>query len=288
MTVLAQLASDLAAEAEAITSMLAGRPDDDWNLPTPADGWLVRDQIAHLAYFDETALMAVVNPDQFRSDAAVLMSEGMGFPDRLVVEHRGLPIAELRSWFSRARLDLIGGTRDGDPKQRVSWYGPSMSLASCLTARLMETWAHGQDIADALGIVRGPSSSLRHVAHIGIGARAYSFAARGLLIPEVPIRVEVAGPDGATWTWGPPEAADRVTGSALEFCLVVTQRRHRHETDLEITGAAAEEWISIAQAFAGPPGPGRPAPPGNGLEDPTRSGVRSGLFDAAETGPGKR
>jgi uncharacterized protein (TIGR03084 family) len=171
-----------------------------------------------------------------------------------------MPVADLHAWFRRARLDLITQTGERDPKERVPWYGPSMSLASCITARIMETWAHGQDIADALDITREPSMRLKHVAHIGVGARAYSFMVRQLDVPEAPIHVELAAPDGTLWTWGPEDAADRVTGDALDFCLLVTQRRHRDETKLEITGPAANAWMSIAQAFAGAAGPGRPAP----------------------------
>jgi uncharacterized protein (TIGR03084 family) len=121
----------------------------------------------------------------------------------------------------------------------------------------METWAHGQDIADALGVVRSPTDRLRHVAHIGVGARAFSFAAHGRSTPETPVRVELLAPGGETWTWGPPDAGDRVTGPAQDFCLVVTQRRHLDDSALLIEGPVAADWMSIAQAFAGPPGPGR-------------------------------
>jgi uncharacterized protein (TIGR03084 family) len=132
-----------------------------------------------------------------------------------------------------------------------------MSVASSLTARIMETWAHGQDIADAVGVRREPTDRLRHVAHIGVGARPFSYAANKQPVPAQPVRVELIAPSGATWTWGPADAADRVTGPALDFCLVVTQRRHRSDTAVEAAGAAADEWLSIAQSFAGPPGAGR-------------------------------
>jgi len=141
----------------------------------------------------------------------------------------------------------------------VPWYGPPMSAASALTARIMETWAHGQDVADALGAVREPTARLRHVAHIGIGARAYSYLVNGKQPPEAPIRVELAAPDGDTWGWGPEDAVDRVGGPALDFCLVVTQRRHLADTMLQVSGPVATEWMSFAQAYAGPAGPGRAA-----------------------------
>ncbi|HVE27172.1 MAG TPA: TIGR03084 family metal-binding protein [Sporichthya sp.] len=257
---MSDLVTDLAAETEVLEQMLAGRPDSDWELPTPAEGWLIRDQISHLAFFDEAATLSVVDPDRFRALAKEHIAAGMDFPDRLVLEHRALPIADLHAWFRRARLALITEAGERDPKERVPWYGPAMSLASSVTARIMETWAHGQDVADALGITREPSMRLRHIAHIGVGARAYSFAVRQLDVPQEPIHVELVAPDGTRWTWGPEDAADRITGDALDFCLLVTQRRHRDETRLDITGPAAEAWMSIAQAFAGAAGPGRPAP----------------------------
>jgi uncharacterized protein (TIGR03084 family) len=147
--------------------------------------------------------------------------------------------------------------RSLDPKQRIPWYGPAMSATSKVTARLMETWAHGQDIADALGVTRPATDRLRHVAHIGVGARPFSYLARGLEAPKVPVRVELRAPSGELWTWGPAEAGDVVRGPALDFCLVITQRRNRADGDLTATGPMADEWLSIGQAFAGPPGPGR-------------------------------
>ena len=122
----------------------------------------------------------------------------------------------------------------------------------------METWAHGQDVADALGVTREPSARLRHVAHIGVGARAFSYAANSRELPDAPIRVELTAPDGDLWAWGPEDAADRVTGPALDFCFRVTRRRHRADLALQATGADAEQWLDVAQAFAGPPGEERP------------------------------
>ena len=128
------------------------------------------------------------------------------------------------------------------------------------TARLMETWAHGQDVADALGVDRPATARLRNVAHIGVRTRDFAYAIRGLTPPAEPFRVELTAPDGSAWTWGPDDAAQRVNGPALDFCLLVTQRRHRDELALRATGPDADTWLEIAQAFAGAPGPGRPKP----------------------------
>jgi uncharacterized protein (TIGR03084 family) len=129
----------------------------------------------------------------------------------------------------------------------------------------METWAHGQDIADALGVPRKPTTRLLHIADLGVRTLPFSFRLRGRATPVVSVRVELDGPDGSTWAWGPADASDTVSGSALDFCLVVTQRRHVHDTGLRVAGPVAAEWMSIAQAFAGAPGPGRP--PGEFTEE---------------------
>ena len=132
-----------------------------------------------------------------------------------------------------------------------------MSVASALTARIMETWAHGQDVADGLGETMTPSARLRHVAFLGYRSLPNSYRSRGLEVPEASVRVELDGTDGERWAFGPEAATDRVHGPAVDFCLVVTQRRHLDDTDLVCDGPVASEWMAIAQAFAGPPGPGR-------------------------------
>ena len=158
----------------------------------------------------------------------------------------------------RRRLIDVASTLD--PSTRVPWYGPAMAARSFITARLMETWAHGQDVADALGGVRQPSARLRHVAHLGVRARPFSYAIHNMALPAVDVAVRLSGPDGELWEWSVPDggtAENTVSGPALDFCLVVTQRRHLADTRLNVVGEAAAEWIAIAQTFAGAPGVGR-------------------------------
>lgn len=132
-----------------------------------------------------------------------------------------------------------------------------MSVASMATGRLMETWAHGQDVADTLGVARTPGDRLRHVARIGVRARDFAFGVRGLTPPAAEFRVELRSPGGELWTYGPEDAPQRVTGPALDFCLLVTQRAHRADLAVRADGPDADRWLDIAQAFAGPPGQGR-------------------------------
>lgn len=165
--------------------------------------------------------------------------------------------AELLAWWRDERAAFHAAFAVLDPKAKVPWYGPPMSVTSKVTARLMETWAHGQDVADALGVRREPTDRLRHVAHIAVRARGYAYAVRGRELPDGDVRVELAAPSGATWTWGSETAPERISGPALDFCLVMTQRRHFSDTRLVAEGPLAAEWLAIGQAFAGPPGTGR-------------------------------
>ena len=251
------LIDDLTAETAALRAIIGPLPAAAWQQDTPASGWTVSDQVSHLAHFDEAAISAATEPEAFEADLAQRLAAGSLEPDAIARQYRDLGPDALRDWFAEARARLVSVFAGLDPAQRVPWYGPPMSVASALTARLMETWAHGQDIADAVGVFREPTARLRHVAHIGVGARPYSFVANGLPPPAAPVRVELTGPAGEAWTWGPADATDLVTGPALDFCLLVTRRRHRNDTAVEATGAGARQWLAIAQAFAGPPGAGR-------------------------------
>jgi uncharacterized protein (TIGR03084 family) len=251
------LTADLAAETADLTALLAGLAPPQWDLPTPADGWAVRDQVSHLAYFDETAALSATDPERFRREAAAMMSLGDDFTESVARAHRQDAPASLLAWFGRARAGYLRVFAALDPSLRLPWYGPPMSAASSVTARLMETWAHGQDIADALAVTRRPTARLRHVAHLGVVTREFAFRLRGIPVPAAPVRVELAAPDGTVWSWGAPDAPDRVEAGALDFCLLVTQRRHRDDVRVAARGEGAATWLAIAQAFAGPPGPGR-------------------------------
>ena len=255
---MAALAADLAAESVVTRALVAGLDEAGWHTPTPAAGWDIADQISHLAYFDEVTVQSALDPEQFKDELAEAEASGGINPDTIAARFRDRSGAQLLAWFDTARTELLNTFKSLDPRARLPWFGPAMSAASSLTARIMETWAHTQDIADALGVTREPTDRLRHVAHIGIGARGFSYAVNGRTLPETPVRVELTGPDDDLWTWGPAEAENRVTGPALDFCLLVTQRRHRDDLALVIEGPAAIEWMSIAQAFAGAAGTGRP------------------------------
>jgi uncharacterized protein (TIGR03084 family) len=249
------LAADLRVETGELEGVLDSLDAAGWSRPTPAPGWAIRDQISHLAFFDEAATRAAVDPEAFRAEREAASDDD--FTEGIARRYRALAPTEVYAWFRDTRGAMLEAFLPLDPSTRVPWYGPDMSVASSLTARIMETWAHGQDIYDALDVPHPSTSALRHVAHIGARTLPNSFLAHGLEVPSAPVYVDLAAPDGKQWTWGDAGASDRVEGDAVEFCLVATQRRHVRDTKLAVTGPTAMQWMQIAQAFAGPPGAGR-------------------------------
>lgn len=250
------ICDDLHQEHLALDTIVATLSEEQWSLPTPAVGWSIRDQISHLWFFDQRAALALRDPDEFAADMQRLLESGG--TEASVAPGRAMSGGELLAAWRADRTDLLELARTVDPSSRIPWYGPAMAARSFLTARLMETWAHGHDVADALGLALPATARLQHVAHIGVRARPFSYLINGLQLPDAPVYVVLTAPDGATWEWGEP-AADIVRGTALDFCRVVTQRRHVGDTALIVEGPAASEWIGIAQAFAGEPGTGRTA-----------------------------
>ncbi|MFE7353038.1 TIGR03084 family metal-binding protein [Streptomyces sp. NPDC057543] len=258
----AAVIDDLHDESQELDVLVRGLSTGQWAAATPAPGWSVAHQIAHLAWTDEIALLAATDPDAFAGEAAKALEAPESFVDRGAEELAVLaPDVLLARWRDGcARLEAV--LRAAPAGVRIPWYGPPMSVASMATARIMETWAHGQDIADALGVTRAPTARLRHVARIGVRARDYAYLVRGIAAPEDEFRVELIAPDGELIAFGPEDAPQRVTGQLLDFCLLVTQRAHRDDLAVRATGPDAGQWLDIAQAFAGPPGPGR-APQGS-------------------------
>jgi uncharacterized protein (TIGR03084 family) len=214
----------------------------------------MRDCIAHLAELDRTAAIIAETgayPEGDRRPGDGVLSAGQ-------LDARSLTIEELLAAWRESRARLAKALQPLDARDRLPWAGNTMSVRSFTTARLMEAWSHGLDAIETAGVTPVDSDRLRNIAHIGYATRDFAYRNRGLAPSPEPLRVELRAPSGATWTWGPEDAANRITGSAGDFCRVVTQRIHYSDTALNYTGEAAEEFLRIAQAFAGPTGAGRP------------------------------
>jgi uncharacterized protein (TIGR03084 family) len=254
VSTVAELRHDLVAEQISLDEIVADLTDEQWRRATASPGWDVFDQVAHLAHFDEQAALAIASPDQFRRDLSE-MAERLpreSIDEITLTPLRALAPEELLVRWREARrsLDTVAATLPDD--SRVAWYGPSMGAKSFLTARLMETWAHGVDVVDALEMARDATDRLRHIAQLGLLTRQWSYTVRGEVAPPGEIRLDLVGPDGGKWLWGSLDADDTIKGSAEEFCLVVTQRRHVNDTAL-VAGELGTHWLARAQAFAGAP-----------------------------------
>ena len=256
---LAAVLADLRAEGDQLEALVARLPDDadGWRAPTPAAGWDVAHQIAHLAWTDETAVVAATDRDRWDATVLAAVEDPDGFVDAEAARGAAVPACDLLARWrtSRGRLaEVLAAVPAGT---KIPWYGPPMSATSMATARFMETWAHARDVASALAAELPADDRVWHVVHLGVRTRGFAYANRGLAAPASAVRVSLTLPGGGTVEHGAADAHDSVAGSAHDFALVVTQRLHLSDAELTVVGAGAREWLGIAQAFAGPPGAGR-------------------------------
>ena len=251
--------ADLAAEGADLEQIVNGLDSTEWLKPTPAEGWTVATQIAHLMWTDEVSVLAATDADAFAEEVKKAWSNPTGFVDEEAHRLAQLPPAELLERWKASRAAIIDALSKVPAGTKLPWFGPPMAPASMATARIMETWAHAQDVADTFGVDREVTDRIKHVAHIGVRARNFAYMVNQAAPPSEEFRVELVSPTGELWTWGPEDAAQRVTGKALDFCLLVTQRRHLTDCDVTAVGDDAEHWLTIAQSFAGAPGTGREA-----------------------------
>jgi uncharacterized protein (TIGR03084 family) len=252
---MSELLADFLAEREVLDRLLSSISREAWDVSSPAEGWRLRDCVTHLGEMDERAAAVTV-------PGSLAPQRGVGEPGSELTPTqawaRGLSTDEVLAFWREAGAALVEAMRPLKGEERLPWAGPPMSARSFLTARLMEYWSHGLDIHDAAGVAPVDSDRLRQIAHLGYITRGFAYRNRGLEPPATPLYVELTAPGGDTWWWGPRDAPDRIIGSAGDFCRVVTQRIHYQDTSLKASGERAQEFLLVAQAFAGPPGPGRP------------------------------
>ncbi|MGH3563397.1 MAG: TIGR03084 family metal-binding protein, partial [Mycobacterium sp.] len=210
-----------------------------------------------LLWTDRISLTAITDEAGFIEVLTAASANPTDFVDAGAAELAATPPAELLADWRATRTRLHAELLAAPDGRKLPWFGPPMSAASMATARLMETWAHGLDVADTLGVTRPPTPRLRSIAHLGVRTRDYAFAVNDLTPPAEEFFVELRAPDGDIWSWGPPDAAQRIAGSAEHFCFLVTQRRPLRDLDVIAHGADAQRWLQIAQSFAGPRGEGR-------------------------------
>jgi len=267
-----QVAVDFRDEVDDLYAFLRTLEPHDWQRETGFMNWTPWDVVAHLHYFDRVSLAALGGEEAFAPERDALFSAiAKGRTNQELARERFGDLdaeALLDEWRSGAR-ELAEALGSSDAKRRLPWFGPDMGVAMFTTARYMETWAHGQEVYDLVGVSRTHGDRIKHIATIGVKTYGWTFANRKLEVPGPPPHVRLVAPSGDIWEWNEPSDTDSVHGDAVDFCLVVTQARNVADTALEVRGPVATRWMSIAQCFAGAPvdpprpgerGPGRQAP----------------------------
>ncbi len=255
-------AEDFRVECDALADLLATLPDSGWSRATRFKGWSVEEVLVHLHFWNRAADLALTDEAGF----AALLGQVVGsvatgrlrdVENRLVSERGAVLFAAWRADYA----DIAVRWQNLDPKRRVKWAGPDMSVRSSMTARQMETWAHGQAVFDLLGIARPESDRIRNIVVLGVNTYGWGFKVRGREQPGPMPRLVLTAPSGAIWHFGEADGHDEIRGAAVDFCRVVTQTRNIVDTGLVVTGEIARDWMANAQCFAGPP----ESPPAPGM-----------------------
>jgi len=240
----------LAREQTGLQTELGNLATDDWFRPTPAKGWDVRDTVAHLADIDEIAIDTCTAGPRPLNDFAAQFASPEDTTLWGVLRGRRRSGREVLTWWedtSSRERDVLARV---DAAMRIPW-GIGMRRPSLVTARLMETWAHGLDVREAVGLPVVDSDRLRHVAWLGYRALPYAFSFAGRERPPGELRVEVTSPSGdEIWEYGPADAPNRITGPAGELCRLFAHRISRDEArGLAAEGDGAVAALEVARAF---------------------------------------
>lgn len=257
MTDTQHVISALTADGEAFDALVADLDDAQWALPTPAPGWTIAHQVAHLAATFKLAGLAAGNPEGFKALAATLSPDFDANVHAALSPYLAAPPKKLLELWRAERDTAFAALAEVPGDQVVPWLVRPLPPAILACAGMMELFGHGQDIADALGVRRQWTDRLQYLVAFAVRTWDFGYLARGLEVPDTEFRFEITGPSGAVWEFGPADADNRVTGSAEDFCLLVTRRRHHSDLDVTAQGALATHWLEIAQAYRGPAGEGR-------------------------------
>ena len=249
--------AELAAQDEELDRLVAGLDADGWATPTPAEGWTVKDQIAHLTFVSRLAGLSAGDPETFQRIADGARTGFQAAVESALAEYAAVPTEKLLELWRTERVGAVRALAAVPAGATVPWLVNPLPPSVLASAGMMESFAHGLDVADALGVRREYTDRVAYLVAFGVHTRDFGYQAHGLPAPEEPFRFELTLPSGRVLEFGPDDAAQRVTGPAVDFCLLVSRRRHADDLLLTAEGEHARQWLGIAQAYRGPGGPGR-------------------------------
>ena len=243
-------------ESDALYKLLINADKNSFKLKTQFKSWTINDVLYHLHVWNIAALLSLKNENEFKEfmqnfmEAVKSGNSAREYEKILSDNAEGLDLLHL---WKETYEKISNEFAKSDPKKRVKWAGPDMSVRSSITARHMETWAHGQEIFDQLGFERIDTDRIKNIVVIGVNTFGWTYINRNLSIPEKMPKLSLLSPSNELWEWNEDNEEDMISGSATEFSQVVTQVRNINDTSLKVSGKIANEWMSIAQCFAGPP-----------------------------------
>ncbi len=243
------------AENQSLYDLLKDHSEDDFARPTLFKEWTANRILGHLHVWNIGADLSLTNPDAFatfKADAITHVSQGdmAGFEAKKLEGLSGRELLDEWMFYTTGMCDRFA---QADPKARVQWVGPEMSVRSSISARLMETWSHAQALYDLFGVERQDQDYIKNIAILGVNTFGWTYKNRKMNVPDAMPYLRLVAPSGEVWEWGEHGNAERIEGRATDFCQVVTQTRNIADTALSVTGPIASEWMGMAQCFAGPP-----------------------------------
>lgn len=255
-----QQAEDFIAESEALYALLAEADATRFDEPTQFKDWTINAVLQHLHFWNQMAGFQITDESELTRRMSAMAAQGKGMRAFETAHFEGLSGQALLTAWGAGVAETADVFASADPKQRLKWAGPDMSARSSITARLMETWAHGQEAYDHLGVERQNADRIRNIVVLGVNTFGWTYKVRREPVPEQMPHLKLTAPSGEVWTYGEVSDSERVEGPAEDFCQVVTQTRNIADTSLRMTGDVAKDWMSKAQCFAGgveaPPAPG--------------------------------
>ena len=256
---------DFKNESSLLYDLLKSKNDDIFNSKTQFKSWTINDVLYHLHVWNNAAFLSLTNEkkfSKFMKDFFTAIKSGHSARSHEKELSNNISGQNLLMEWKKDYEKISEEFLNADPKKRVKWAGPDMSVRSSITARHMETWSHGQEIYDQLGVIRNDADHIKNIVIIGINTFGWTFMNRSLEVPNEQPKLILESPSNKTWEWNSNNKKDSIIGKASEFCQVVTQVRNIKDTNLIVNGDIAKKWMSIAQCFAGPP------------EDPPKKGSR--------------